>query len=134
MKYSIRRNVETDNSLWKEDTLLFNKMAKESISEREREFFEVQHYKQVNNFTCANDLLMSELSNSDHLYVTRVNFDEYLIGVDGNPNEVHTMNLSEALNTNLKEAGLLQSDVTLHDWFRQRDYQGVEYEHNFDDI
>lgn len=134
MKYSIKRNTYSKNSLWEVDTELFNKMSKEAISEKEREFFEVQHYKQVNNFTCANDLLMSELSNSDHLYIVRVNFDEYIFGVDGNPSEVHTMNLSDALSTNLKEAGLLNRNITLHDWLRERDYQNVEYEHNFDDI
>lgn len=134
MKYTIRRNVTFDNPLWEEDLRLFERMAKESTSEQEREFFDVQHYKQVNNFTCANDLVMSELNNPDHLYVARVNSDEYIIGVDGKDNEVHTMNLSEALATNLKEAGLIDRDITLLDWFRALNYQGVEYEHNFDDI
>ena len=134
MKYNIKRNAYSKNPLWEVDNELFSKMSKEAISENEREFFQVQHYKQVNNFTCANDLLMSELCNSDHIYIVRVNFDEYIFGVDGNPNEIHTMNLADALSTNLKEAGLLNRNITLHDWSRERDYQNVEYEHNFDEI
>lgn len=134
MKYKIRRNVTADNPIWDEDARLFEKMSKEATSPKEREFFDVQHYKQVNNFTCANDLVMSERNNPDCLYIARVNSDEYIIGVEGHGKEVHTMNLSEALSINLKTAGLLNRDITLLDWLRERDYQGVEYEHNFDDV
>lgn len=135
MKYHINRNVTEDNELWDEDRLLFAKMAKEAVSEQEREFFDVQHYKQVNNYATANDLVMSENNNPDHIYIIRINADEYIVGNNLFPDhEIHTMNLYDALNTNLKETGLLDKDISLLDWLRERDYQGVEYEHNFDDI
>ncbi|MCC8070526.1 MAG: hypothetical protein LIO90_01835 [Bacteroidales bacterium] len=135
MKYNIKRNVTKDNDLWDADKSLFAKMDKEAISEREREFFDIQHYKQVNNYASANDLVMSENSNTDHIYIIRTNADEYIVGNELVPDkEIHTMNLNEALTTNLKVVGLLDRDLTLLDWLRERDYQGVEYEHNFDDI
>ncbi|MCC8115362.1 MAG: hypothetical protein LIP03_15490 [Bacteroidales bacterium] len=78
---------------------------------------------------------MSEDNNPDHIYILRTNADEYIIGNDQFPeHEIHTMNLNDALMTNLKTAGLLNRNLTLLDWLRERDYQGVEYEHNFDDI
>ena len=44
------------------------------------------------------------------------------------------MNLYEALNANLKEIGVLDRNITLFQWLRERDYKGVEYNHNFDDL
>ena len=44
------------------------------------------------------------------------------------------MYLAEALQLNLKEVGLLDRDITLFEWLRERDYKGVEYDHNYDDM
>ncbi len=44
------------------------------------------------------------------------------------------MCLHDALNINLKAAGLLDRDITLFQWLRERDYAGVEHDHNYDDI
>lgn len=44
------------------------------------------------------------------------------------------MTLKETLDANLKEIGVLDRDITLLQWLRERDYKGVEYDHNFDDL
>lgn len=85
--------------------------------------------------TISNDLLLHEDNNEDRIYIVRCWFDEYVIGGESYKHgEEHYMNLSEALNANLKEIGVLDRDITLFQWLRERDYEGVEYDHNFDDL
>ena len=48
--------------------------------------------------------------------------------------EQHVMSLSEALEINLLECGFVNRDVSLWEWLRERNYKGVEYNHNFDNI
>ncbi len=124
--------VRPTNTLWPEDKDLFSRMKDHYVSDNEKKFFEVQENKEKHIMTVSNDLVMSEHSNEDHLYIVRCWFDEYIVGSD--TGEEHFMNLSEALNANLKELGILDKDVTLFQWLRLRDYQGVEYEYNFDDL
>lgn len=124
--------VRPTNTLWPEDKDLFSRMKGLYVSDNEKKFFEVQENKEKHIMTVSNDLVMSEHSNEDHLYIVRCWFDEYIVGSD--TGEEHFMNLSEALNANLKELGILDKDVTLFQWLRLRDYQGVEYEYNFDDL
>ena len=123
------------NELWPEDKALFDSMIGHYQSDNEREFFEKQRYKQENVITISNDLLLHEDNNEDKIYIVRCWFDEYVIGGEGYKHgEEHYMNLSEALNANLKEIGVLNRDITLFQWLRERDYKGVEYNHNFDDL
>lgn len=111
---------------------MFSRMKGHYVSDNEKKFFEVQENKEKHIMTVSNDLVMSEHSNEDHLYIVRCWFDEYIVGSD--TGEEHFMNLSEALNADLKELGILDKDVTLFQWLRLRDYQGIEYEYNFDDL
>lgn len=123
------------NDLWPEDKALFDSMIGHYQSANEREFFEKQRYKQENVITISNDLLLHEDNNEDRIYIVRCWFDEYVIGGESYKHgEEHYMNLSEALNANLKEIGVLDRDITLFQWLRERDYKGVEYDHNFDDL
>lgn len=123
------------NDLWPEDKALFDSMIGHYQSANEREFFEKQRYKQENVITISNDLLLHEDNNEDRIYIVRCWFDEYVIGGESYKHgEEHYMNLSEALNANLKEIGVLDRDITLFQWLRERDYEGVEYDHNFDDL
>jgi hypothetical protein len=124
--------VRQTNTLWPEDRDLFSRMKGHYVSDNEKEFFETQENKQKHLMTVSNDLVMSERSNEDHLYIIRCWFDEYIVGND--TGEEHFMNLSDALNANLKELGILEKDETLFQWLRLRDYQGVEYDKNFDDL
>lgn len=42
------------------------------------------------------------------------------------------MNLSVALNSNLKQLGMCEKDVTLFEWLRANDYEGIRYDRNID--
>ena len=120
--------------LVKEDAELFEFMKSHYQSENEKEFFEKLRYKQENVLTVANDLILSERNNDDGLYIVRCIFEEYIVGQEDVTEEQHVMCLYDALNLNLKATGLLDRDITLFQWLRERDYAGVEYDHNYDDI
>lgn len=125
----------TQNELWPEDKALFESMEGNYQSDNEREFFEKQRYKQECVMTSSNDLLLHEDNNQDRIYIVRCWYEEYVVGgLLYKQGEEHYMNLSEALNANLREIGVLDRDITLLQWLRERDYKGVEYDHNFDDL
>ena len=118
----------------KEDRALFERMKGQYQSESEKEFFEKLRCKQEQVFTVSNDLILHERNNEDGIYIVRCEYEEYVVGQERVIEEQHVMDLSEALAINLKEAGLLDRDITLFEWLRERDYAGVEYDHNYDDI
>ncbi len=118
---------------WEVDEQLFNSMRGNYQSPEEKEFFEKLYEKQSWDCTIAGDLLLHENDNEDRIYIVRNNCDEYVIGQD-DKEQVHVMNLTEALNTNLKEVGFLQENITLWDWLRKRNYKGMQYDHNYDFI
>lgn len=123
------------NTLWNEDNALFKSMEEHCQSDNERKFFEILRYKQENVISISYDLILHEDNNEDGIYIVRCWYDEYIVGGVGYKHgEEHYMNLSEALNANLKETGVLDRDVSLFQWLRERDYKGVEYNHNFDDL
>ena len=123
------------NQLWDVDAKLFASMKKESLTPNEANFFSNMQFKQEYEVTALNDLLVSEYENDDEIYVIRMNYDEYVvghsIGTDG-AQEVHVMNLSEALSVNLKAEGFLNRDITLWQWLREKDYTIVNYGRNYD--
>lgn len=122
------------NILDPDDKKLFDYMATHYQTANEKEFFERQRYKQENVLTVANDLVLSECNNEDGIYIVRCEFEEYIIGQVNVVEEQHVMCLSEALELNLKECGYLDKNMTLLQWLRERDYAGVEYNHNYDEI
>lgn len=122
------------NELFKEDIVLFEYMKTHYQSDNEKEFFEKLRYKEENILTVSHDLILSEKNNDDKLYIVRCEFEEYIVGQEFVIEEQHVMCLSEALKLNLKKVGLLNRDITLFQWLRERDYKGVEYDHNYDDI
>lgn len=122
------------NRLVKEDKEFFERMRGHYRSDNERMFFEKLRHKQENVLTCANDLILSEKNNEDGLYIVRCEFEEYVVGQEHVTEESHYMCLADALEANLKEIGLLNRDITLWQWLRERDYAGVEYDHNYDDM
>lgn len=124
-----------DNKLWPEDARLFADMAVHYVSENEKTFFENMKQKMENELAISNDLILSEVDNDDLIYIVRCIYDEIIVGhgTAGHYDpEHHVMNLSQALNANLKELGYLDRDITLFDWLRERDYEGVMYDHNYD--
>lgn len=126
--------MEMKHRLALKDKALFESMVGHYQSDNEREFFENLRFKQENVFTVSHDLILHEDNNEDGLYIVRCEYEEYIVGHEKVIEEQHVMFLAEALQLNLKEAGLLDRDITLFDWLRERDYKGVEYDHNYDDI
>lgn len=126
--------MEMKHRLALKDKALFESMVGHYQSDNEREFFENLRFKQENVFTVSHDLILHEDNNEDGLYIVRCEYEEYIVGQEKVIEEQHVMFLAEALQMNLKEAGLLDRDITLFDWLRERDYKGVEYDHNYDDI
>ena len=112
----------------------YEKMAKVYCSENERVFFETMKERQQHVFTYANDLLLSEYDNEDSIYIVRHYYNEFEIGRAGLMEDVYAMDLEEAMAINLKDAGLLDNDVTLLEWLRARDYKGIKYDGNFDEL
>ncbi len=123
------------NKLWDVDAKLFASMRDKSLTPNEANFFKNMQYKEEYEVTALNDLLVSEYENDDEIYVVRMYFEEYVvghgIGTDG-AEEVHVMNLSEALNINLKNEGFIDRDITLWQWLREKDYEMVNYDRNHD--
>lgn len=123
------------NRLANEDVLLFEKMEKNYTSVNEENFFKHMKYKQENEVSVLNDLIVSEYENEDEIYVVRECYEEYVVGrgvgTDG-AFEEHVMTLAEALAINLKEVGLTGRDITLLDWLRECDYKYVNYNRNHD--
>ena len=104
----------------------YEKIAKEYCSENERVFFETMKERQQHVFTYANDLLLSEYDNEDSIYIVRHYYNEFEIGRAGLMEDVYAMDFEEAMPLNLKDAGLLDTDVTLLEWLRAREYKGSQ--------
>lgn len=123
-----------ENKLWKEDEELFSSMEGHYISSNEKVFFEKMKYKMEYEIASSNDLIMFEEDNEDHIYIVRCVYEEIIVGhgiKDNYDEEFHVMTLAEALNANLKNLGFLERDITLLEWLRERDYEGVRYNHNY---
>lgn len=127
--------METNkNTLWEVDEQLFTSLEGKYQSENEAAFFRNMRFKQESEVTLSNDVILSETENDDEIYLVRVEYDEYLVGKGINEtNEAHLMNLSEALSLDLRSVGLGRA-ITLLDWLKERDYVGVRYNHNYDDL
>lgn len=120
---------EIANELWEVDSQLFATMRHKYQSENEKVFFEQMLEKELCDCAVMGDLILSENDNEAHLYIYRIGFEEFEVGVVPRVvNKLHTMNLSEALSLNLKDCGFLADSVTLLQWLRLRDYKGVRYD------
>lgn len=123
-----------ENILDPEDERLFILMKEKYISSEEKEFFERMHVKMLSELAASGELIVSEKQNPDGIYFLREQYDEFIVGQGHwgeEPEELHTMNLSDALNANLKEYGFMDTSMTLLEWLRNRNYQGVMYDHNY---
>lgn len=112
----------------------YDKMAQEYQSNNERTFFETIKERQQHVFTYANDVLLSEYDNEDELFIVRHYFDEFEIGKAGLVKTAYAMDIEDAMAINLYEAGLLAANITLLEWLRARDYKGIRYDGNFDEL
>ncbi len=132
MKHIDKEMIE--NSLWPEDETLFNKIENNYISENERIFFETLYKKMLTELAPCSELLLSETSNPEQIYFLRTQYDEFIVGQgkwDNRKEEIHTMNLSEALNINMKKSNFLSIEMSFWEWLRKIDYNGFDYNHNY---
>ena len=121
------------NKIWDVDKRLFDEMNGKYNTPEESNFFQTMRYKEECEPALANDLILSENTNPEGLYIVRELYDVYVVGIASlEEEEMHVMNLHEALNIKLSEVGLSNNDLTLWEWLRHRNYQGVTYNHNYD--
>lgn len=123
------------HKLWDADARLFASMKGKYQSVNEENFFKNLQYKQEYEVTALNDLIVSEYENDDEIYILRMYNEEYVVGhgIDSDGvQEEHVMCLSDALSLNLKDLGFIDRVITLLQWLRERDYDVVNYERNYD--
>lgn len=125
------------NKLWPQDEALFLTIEKRDVSESERYFFDNMYAKMLDENAPWPETLVWEHDNPDQLYFLRHGYDEFMLGrgttrEEWQANEVHTMNLADALSTNLKQAKLLDRDITFLQWLREVDFSCVRYNHEND--
>ena len=118
-----------------EDASLFKDMEGKYVSNEEKEFFERMKFKIESEPAPANDLIMSNRNNDDGIYIVRCYDYEFRIGChvgEEYKKEFYAMDFHDALYVNLRECGFIDENITLLEWLRKRNYNGVEYNHNFD--
>ena len=116
------------------DRELFIKMKTDSITKNERIFFEKMEYKELYEYPISLfDVILSENDNEQGLYFVKCYCCEYLIGINNSTVMFELScipdSLSEALDTDLFP--LLNKHITLLEWFRQRDYKGLNYNYKW---
>lgn len=126
-----------ENELWPQDEALFSKVENETISVSERDFFQKMQSKMLDENAPWPETLVWEHDNPDHLYLLRHGYDEFMLGKgtsreEWQHHEIHTMNLSDILAINLKDAGLLQRNIDVLQWLREQDFSCVRYDHQND--
>lgn len=126
-----------ENELWPQDEALFSAVEKNGASESERYFFDKTHAKMLDENTPWPETLVWEHDNLDRLYLLRHGYDEFMLGKGTNreewqDKEIHTMNLSDVLSANLKQAKLLDRDISFLQWLRENDFSYVKYDHEND--
>ena len=116
------------------DRELFIKMKTDSITKNESIFFKKMEYKELYEYPkTISDMILYNGDNSEGIYITKLNCSNYEIGI---VTELVTgcikntpASLSEALDTDLFP--LLNKHITLLEWFRQRDYKGLNYNYKW---
>lgn len=126
-----------ENELWPQDEALFSKVEKENLPISEKHFFQEMQKKMLDENAPWPETLVWEHDNLDHLYLLRQGYDEFMLGKGTSReewlgSEIHTMNLSDVLSINLKEAKLLDQDITLLQWLKEHDFSCVRYDHRND--
>lgn len=127
------KNKKTE--LVPKDKIFFDNLGDMFTSAEEKNFFVNMKHKMEFEPAMSNDLIMSEHDNEDGIYIVRCYDCEFIIGRhvgDTFKEEKYTMNFSDALETNLKECGFIDDNLTLLEWLRKRNYKGVQYDHNYD--
>lgn len=127
-------NIEFDkeSNLYKWEIDYFDKMIHKAKTNNEREFFQALRFRHAHSYCIADDRLVDIADTDDHIYLFRLNMNEYELGhqkPDGTwDEEKHVMNIVEVMDINLKDAGYIQQDLTVLEWLRKNDYRFVHYD------
>jgi hypothetical protein len=113
----------------------FEAAIQNAVSNNEKEFFEKLRYKVLHETAFSNDVLMKDDENEDALYIMRVGTDDIIIGhhliVAGKKHEaIEISGVCFAMSYDLYD--FLGYHITLQEWLRKRDYQGIHYNRNND--
>jgi hypothetical protein len=113
----------------------FDAAINNAVSENEKEFFEKLRYKVLHETAFSNDVLMKDDENDDAIYIMRVGTDDIMVGhnltVKGKEHEcVELAGVCFAMSYDLCD--FLGYHITLQEWLRKRDYQGIRYDRNND--
>lgn len=113
----------------------FDAAIKSAVSKNEKEFFEKLRYKVLHETAFSNDVLMKDDENDDAIYIMRVGTDDIMVGhnltVKGKEHEaVELAGVCFAMSYDLYD--FLGYHITLKEWLRKRDYQGIRYDRNND--
>jgi len=108
---------------------------KHAVSSKEKEFFEKMRYKILNETAFSNDVLMKDDENDDAIYIMRVGTDDIIVGhnitVLGKKHEATELaGICYAMTFDLID--YIGYHITLQEWLRKRDYNGIHYNRNND--
>jgi len=115
-----------------DDKDLFERMQNSFVSDNEKHFFENMIRKEIYDFPASKfDTIMHETDNEDGIFIDKCYNSEYKVGrkKEGMIQTLsdYPQNLSELLVLDLYD--LLNKHISVHEWLRQRDYQGVRYDY-----
>ena len=116
-----------------EDRALFDRIAKESVSENEKHFFRVVEYREKHNQSMSGDVLLNYSNNPDGIGIMRYDYDLYMFLIDmgnGLIEEPWTADtLSTFLDIDLSDYIFERTGCrTMFEYLRSIDYNGIDYE------
>ena len=116
-----------------EDKALFDRIAKESVSESEKHFFRVIEYREKHNQSMSGDVLLNYSNNPDGIGIMRYDYDMYMFLIDMGNGLIEEPWTADTLSTFLD---IDMSDYifertgcrTMFEYLRSIDYNGIDYE------
>ena len=116
-----------------EDRALFDRIAKESVSENEKHFFRVVEYREKHNQSMSGDVLLNYAKNPDGIGIMRYDYDMYMFLRDignGRVEEPWTAStLDSFLDIDLTKYIYERTGCrTMFEYLRSTDYEGIDYE------
>lgn len=114
--------------MYKEDVEFFATIFKEKMPEQERIFFEKMKEKVEGEFAPSADIMMLEENNKDEIYLIRYYFSEFKIGRLNSDNDIYSITFAQVINEDMFI--LLGRHITLLEWLREIDFQGLNYNGN----
>ena len=116
-----------------EDKSLFDRIAKESVSENEKHFFRVVEYREKHNQSMSGDMLLNYSKNPDGIGIMRYDYDMYkfLIDVGGGIVEEPWTASTLACFLDIDLGKYIHERTgcrTMFEYLRSIDYEGIDYE------